>query len=82
MVWLPSQLAARLYTGLEQRLLGEEEVAGGEAQATGGVPEWRMQGMIGRKWREKEGDLDEETSIAKKKEEEREGGRVQDILFI
>ena len=76
MVWLPSQLVARLYAGLELRLLGEEGLVGGKAQATGGgMPERRTEGMIGRKWREKEEECEEETSIAKKKKKKKEGSR-------
>lgn len=49
MVWL-SQLAARPFAGLEQRLLGEEGAVKGESHVVGGVPERSIvEGMTGRK---------------------------------
>ena len=80
MVWL-SQLAARLYPGLEQRLPGEG-VAQGEAEhETGGVPDVNIEGMAGRKWREKEGVLELDSSIVKQKKDGRPDGWDRKIFF-
>lgn len=74
MVWLPSQLAARLYAGLDERVLGGEgdcEGDDGDAhEAIGVLPQDRSmaEGIIGRKCSEKDGDRDEDASISRAKE--------------
>jgi hypothetical protein len=60
MVWL-SQLPARPYAGLAQRLVAGDAV--GEVHVTGEFERSR-EGMAGRKCREKEGVREERTSMA------------------